>query len=266
MFSIPEVKKQFPFSLGTTSYIIPADIMPNVRALAPCIDDIELVLFQSPDYSNIPSQEDIKTLNELAATHQITYTVHLPIDRKAAASDALETELFCDGIKKIVNRCTALNPAAWILHLEGISGDAPPKEVSEWKKRCIETMENIKNIFPSPELIVIENLAYPWDWHHDIAVRYNTSLCCDVGHLWLNFQNQWQDHLKEMLPRTRVIHLHGTSDGKDHISLSVGNPQLIKRFFDIIRKYSYSGIITLEVFNENDFTNSVEVIQRLWEK
>jgi len=266
MFSIPKVKKQFPFSLGTTSYIIPADIMPNVRALAPCIDDIELVLFQSPDFSNIPSLENIRILRELAQSHQITYTVHLPIDRKAAASDRIERELFCDGVKKIVNQCNALNPAAWILHLEGISEDSTPKEISEWKKRCIETMENIKNVLPHPELIAIENLAYPWEWHQNIATRYNTSLCCDVGHLWINFLDRWQNHLKEMLPRTKVIHLHGTANGKDHISLSEGNPLLIKSFFDIIRKYSYSGIITLEVFNEHDFISSIEVIQRLWEK
>lgn len=266
MFSIPEVKNQFPFSLGTTSYIIPADIIPNVRILAPCIDDIELILFESPDYSNIPSHEDIRTLRELAQNHQITYTVHLPIDRKAAASDRLERELFCDGVKKILDRCNALNPAAWILHLEGISCDSPLKEISEWEKRCFETMENIKNVFPCPQLIVIENLAYPWEWHRNIATHYNTSLCCDVGHLWINFQDQWKDHLKQMLHRTRVIHLHGTANGKDHISLSEGNPLLIKSFFDIIRKHSYSGVITLEIFNENDFINSIEVIQRLWEK
>ncbi len=266
MFSIPEVKNRFPFSLGTTSYIIPADIIPNVRILAPCIDDIELILFESPDYSNIPSREDIGTLKELAQNHQITFTIHLPIDRKAAVSDRLERELFCDGVKKIVDRFNALNPAAWILHLEGISVDSQQKEISEWKKRCFETMENIKSVFPCPQLIVIENLAYPWKWHHDIATQYNTSLCCDVGHLWINFPDQWKDHLEQMLHLTRVIHLHGTANGKDHISLSEGNPLLIKSFFDIICKHSYSGIITLEVFNEHDLINSIEVIQRLWEK
>ena len=41
-----------PFRLGTTSYIIPADILPNVRYLADKVDDIELVLFEADDYSN----------------------------------------------------------------------------------------------------------------------------------------------------------------------------------------------------------------------
>lgn len=266
MFPIPKVNKCFPFSLGSTSYIIPADIIPNVRALAPFIDDIELILFQSPDYSNIPSIEDISELNELASIHHISYTVHLPIDRKAGASNRQERELFCEGVKKIVTRCTPLNPAAWILHLEGVSNDAQESEISDWKKRCMETMENIMDVFPYPELIVIENLGYPWEWHDEIAARYKTSFCCDVGHLWINFQDCWQDHLKKMLPRTKVIHLHGTADGKDHISLSKGNPFLIKTFFDIIRKDIYTGIITLEIFSEDDFVKSIEVVNSLWEK
>ena len=36
------LKSRFPFRLGTTSYIIPADIIPNVRFPGPLIDDIEL--------------------------------------------------------------------------------------------------------------------------------------------------------------------------------------------------------------------------------
>lgn len=265
MLSIPEVKKRFPFSLGSTSYIIPADIIPNVKELAPLIDDIEIILFQSPDYCNIPSEEQIGVLHDLASVNQMTYTVHLPIDRKAGDPDPLERKLFCAGVKEIVNRCIPLKPAAWILHLEGISKDAGDIEITDWKRRCHETMENILYLFPSSESIAIENLNYPWYWHKDITKIHNTSLCCDVGHLWNCFQNKWEDHLKEMLPSTRVIHLHGVTDGKDHISLSEGNLHYIKSFFDIIRMYNYSGIITLEIFNENDFVKSIEVVDRLWE-
>ena len=46
---------KLPFRLGTTSYIIPDDILPNVRYLADKIDDIELVLFDVEDYCNLPS-------------------------------------------------------------------------------------------------------------------------------------------------------------------------------------------------------------------
>ena len=38
--------KKTPFRIGTTSYIIPADILPNVVYLAGKVDDVELVLFE----------------------------------------------------------------------------------------------------------------------------------------------------------------------------------------------------------------------------
>ena len=43
------------FRIGTTSYIIPADILPNVEYLAPQVDDVQLVLFETDAYgSNLP--------------------------------------------------------------------------------------------------------------------------------------------------------------------------------------------------------------------
>ncbi|NTW10257.1 MAG: sugar phosphate isomerase/epimerase, partial [Chlorobiaceae bacterium] len=59
-------KQRFPFRFGTTSYIIPADIIPNVKFLKEKVDDIELVLFESDEYSNLPSEENIAELVSLA--------------------------------------------------------------------------------------------------------------------------------------------------------------------------------------------------------
>ncbi|MCU0508776.1 MAG: sugar phosphate isomerase/epimerase, partial [Anaerolineae bacterium] len=35
------------FRVGTTSYIVPDNILPNVEYLAPLVDDVELVLFET---------------------------------------------------------------------------------------------------------------------------------------------------------------------------------------------------------------------------
>ena len=61
-----------PFRLGTTSYIIPADILPNVRYLADKVDDIELVLFKADNYSNLPSEALVKKLRRIAADHALS--------------------------------------------------------------------------------------------------------------------------------------------------------------------------------------------------
>ena len=51
----------YPFRLGTTSYIIPDDILPNARFLADKVDDIELVLFEVDDGpNNLPTPQTLK--------------------------------------------------------------------------------------------------------------------------------------------------------------------------------------------------------------
>ena len=45
------------FRIGTTSYIIPAGILPNVRHLAGRVSDIQLVLFETDEQgSNLPDE------------------------------------------------------------------------------------------------------------------------------------------------------------------------------------------------------------------
>ena len=73
----------FPFRLGTTSYIVPDDILPNARYLAGKVWDIELILFEVDDGpNNLPSPEVIDELSRIAQQHGLTYTVHLPLDLK----------------------------------------------------------------------------------------------------------------------------------------------------------------------------------------
>ena len=83
-----------PFRLGTSSYIIPADILPNAHYLAGKVRDIELILFEVDDeQNNLPSPEVIDELINLAALYDLTYTVHLPLDLKLGADGSEQAEV-----------------------------------------------------------------------------------------------------------------------------------------------------------------------------
>jgi len=256
-----KMKQRYPLLLGTTSYIIPDDILPNAAMLAPLVDDIELVLFESPDVSNIPTTEHISELSAIAAEHDCGFTVHFPTDRRAGSADAGERTMFHNAALRIIDRCAPLSPRAWILHLEGISPNATDNEVSRWCERCAGVISDITQAVDDPATIAVENLGYPWRWHDGLTREFGLSLCCDVGHLWLYEPLVWADHLNAMLPRTRVIHCHGVEGTRDHLSLSVGPHEAIRELFRIIRASSFHGVITLEVFNERDFRSSMEVIE-----
>lgn len=255
-----------PFLLGTTSYIVPDTILPNVRMLSRMVDDVELVLFESPEHSNIPTDAEIHELRLIADNRGIGYTIHLPTASKAGASRKAERRRFLDDARRVIGRCRSLDPRAWILHLEGIDGSAGPETVREWEQRCAESIAELRGEVDDSRSIAVENLGYPWYWHLDSATRAGLSLCCDTGHLWLHFPEVWESHVAAMMPRTRVMHLHGVAEGRDHTSLAANENAELVALLDLLKSSGFDGVVTLEVFNEKDFRESKEAIQRLWER
>jgi hypothetical protein len=66
--SVLSLKDCFPFRVGTTSYIVPDNLLPNLRYLADRVDDVELVLFESEEFSNMPSPSEVEEMAALART------------------------------------------------------------------------------------------------------------------------------------------------------------------------------------------------------
>jgi sugar phosphate isomerase/epimerase len=259
-------RKKYPFKLGTTSYILPDDILPNVKYLTPIVDDIELVLFESPDYSNIPSTADVKQFRDYAVQNGCGYTVHLPIDRKAGSGDPAERKQFCDAAMSIIERTSMLEPRAWVVHCEGITSDASPLQVLSWQQRSLDTVQLLTEIVGDPSGIVVENLSYPAEWNFDIVKKSKCKYCLDVGHLWLRGDKNWEDLCLKMLTNTNVVHLHGVCDGKDHVSLRRGSEELLLRFLKLLSSVQYCGIVTLEIFSQNDLSESLDIFGKIWDQ
>ena len=119
---------KLPFRIGTSSYIWPDDILPNVVQLAPLVDDVELVLFESDEYgSNLPSEAVIAELQQLARAHDLTVTVHLPLDLRLGDEGAVR-DVSLEKARLVMERTRALDPFAYIVHLDGkaIQNLSPP--------------------------------------------------------------------------------------------------------------------------------------------
>ena len=75
---------KLPFRIGTTSYIVPDDLLSNAAFLAPFVQDMQLVLFEVPGGpSNLPSLANVAALAALGRRCDLTYTVHLLHDLRA---------------------------------------------------------------------------------------------------------------------------------------------------------------------------------------
>jgi len=58
------------------------------------------------------------------------------------------------------------------------------------------------------------------------------------------------------LPRARVLHIHGIKE-RDHRSLAAVPPEKLDPLIKYLLDQGYSGVITLEIFSEADFNDSM---------
>lgn len=244
--------------LGSTSYVYPADILPNAERLASIVDDIELVLFEVDDYgSNLPDEGTVARLNELAAQHDLTYTVHLPLDlRLADNGSAADASL--EKAHKVI-RCTqALHPWGYIVHLNGevLEDNPSPETLSRWRDQAHRSLEIVCSWLDDPRRLCLENVER-WDpaAFAPIVRDMPISRCIDIGHLWVQNVDPI-DHLSAWIERTRVVHVHGVTD-RDHRSLAHVPSERLDPIVDFLI-HRYQGVITLEVFGETDFFSSKE--------
>lgn len=257
-------KGKYPFRLGCTSYVLPDHILPNVQHMADVVDDIELVLFESENGSNMPDESTVLSMQHIADKQDITFSVHFPIDRKAGSAAKGEQEQFVQTVITIMELTRELPISGYLLHFEGLTDENDTNEVIRWEKALISFCDRLSiELMVDPSLICVENIGYPPDLHRDIVNNYGFSHCIDVGHLWLYTPN-WRKYIEQVIDNTKIIHLHGVDESNDHQSLKNHSQRLqLQELKQIVSHYT--GIITLEVFGQKDTWSSLSFFGELWQ-
>ncbi len=258
-------KKALPFRLGTTSYILADDLLPNAAFLAPLLDDIELVLFEVDDGpSNLPDASAQAELARLAERYDVTYTVHLPLDLRLAA-DGSAKHISLIKARRVIEYTRRLQPFAYVLHLDGREARDGVIAYADWQAQAVSALQVVAGWVGDAAQVCVENLDhYPPDfWDGVLAQAGSVSRCVDVGHLWLEGQDPLP-FLAKHLARTRIIHLHGVAN-RDHVSLRYCPPAALKAVWDWLMVLPFNGVVTLEVFSEEDLLTSLDAIRAVVE-
>ena len=263
--------RKLPFRIGTTSYIIPSDILPNARYLADKVDDIELVLFEVEDGSgNLPDEDVLNALQVIATQNDLTYTVHLPLDLQLGGDDEQKTSSIQKALD-VIERTSLLQPFAYVLHLDGrtVCTSFGSQAWQIWNQRSKDALGELAGLMEYPDLLAVENLdRYPPEFWDDILNGAPVSRCIDIGHLWLDGHDPLP-YLQKHIARARVLHLHGVAE-RDHQSLAYVAPEELERIVRFLLDSDFQGVVTIEVFGEEDFRTSthslLEVVRRMgWE-
>ena len=109
--------------------------------------------------------------------------------------------------------------------------------------------------------MAVENLeSYPPEFVTSVIEDLPVSRCLDIGHLWLDGHDP-PPYLRSALSRTRVVHIHGVHkvDGqeRDHQSLAHMAPEQIDPVIELLMCERYRGVLSMEVFGEDDFETSM---------
>lgn len=242
---------------------MPDDLVSNVAYLADKVDDVELVIFESHEISNLPESKEIETLTTLAYEHGLTYTIHLPLDADLGDSDEIVRLRSVEKCQKVIQLTRPLEPFAYVLHLHGRrSGRDPADDVTSWKAALKRSIEELLNDGPAPENFCIESLSYPYELVWDLVEGYNLSVCLDIGHILLSGFDLTA-YLDTYLSRCRVVHLHGIREGKDHCDIGFLEKHILEWVLSRLRTTAMEQqrVLTLEIFNQDDLERSLDVMR-----
>jgi sugar phosphate isomerase/epimerase len=255
------------FRIGTSSYILPDDILPNVNYLAQRVQDVELLLFEVDDGpNNLPDERTLDELIRLANEHDLTYTVHLPLDLRLGA-DKDEQHVSLAKAKKVIDCTRRLSPWAYVLHLDGreVIHESDSGKLNCWQDQALRALDLAIDWVGDAKKLAVENLeGYPLDFWESVLERTTTSRCVDVGHLWKDGYDPIP-YLERALERTRVIHMHGIHE-RDHQSLDYVPQEDLDRVMRTLYRRKYSGVLTLEIFSEDDFASSKRALDESIER
>jgi len=255
-------KGMFPFKIGTTSFIYPNSYVQNVKMLAPYLDEIELILFESsPDKR--PSNDEIKTLLSLANEFDITYNIHLPLDISLGAPDPSKRHFAIETIKRIVDLTAPLSPSTYTLHLAYDETDMETERMNRWRNRTYGSARQLISSGINGKTISIETLNYPIEWVEDILIDFNLSVCVDLGHLIL-----YGFDMKAVFNRYHktisIIHLHGADNHIDHQPLDFLAKTNLKTILEMLKRYN--DVVSIEVFSYDHLNASLKYLESVWTK
>ncbi|MDY0020632.1 MAG: cobamide remodeling phosphodiesterase CbiR [Anaerolineae bacterium] len=259
------MKPHFPFRLGVPSCLYPADLVSEARYLGPLADDMELVLFEVDGLCNFPTPGEVAAMRELAEVHDLTYTVHLPLDLILEDGHDLWSNRSMEKARQVIRMTRDLAPWAYVMHLDGVAVEegASATTVARWQERSLRIMEAIGREIGEMQLVALENLEnYNPEVFAPIFDRLPISACVDIGHFF-KYDHDPLPYLRSRLERTRVIHLHGSRDQRDHRGLDLADPAVLAEVFMLLTAANYRGVLTLEVFEQEHFLAGRDLILSL---
>lgn len=257
------------FRIGTTSFIFPDHIIPNVKKLGLFFDEIELLVFESLPEEVLPSKADVKELQQLGTDLNLTYNVHLPTDISLADDSEEKRQTAVDIYLKVLERFEPLDATTHTLHLELPQSlrEAPGNSagIRQWQAQTADGLEKLVSGGADVKKVSIETLDYPFALIDPLVKLHGFPVCIDLGHA-VKYGYDPKVIFEAHAPMIPLMHLHGvdfsTAGPKDHTRLDrMPDPQF-NQILCILK--TYTGTVSIEVFNGDNLNHTLSFLSQFF--
>jgi sugar phosphate isomerase/epimerase len=252
-----------PFRIGTTSFIVPDYMVPNVRRLVGSVQDVELLLFDVDE--DVPSADEVAELARLRDAHGLSYTVHTPLAASLASADEARRRAGVDQVRRAIEWGRPLEPLGYPVHVylgDGERDPDPPRDLDAWRDRARRSLEALLQDGVAPGALCVECLDYDFALIAPVVRALDLSVALDVGHL-MRDGRALRATIDAWLDRARILQLHGTRDGRDHVSLAHAPRADVVWLLETLVARRWPGVLTLEVFSARDLEESLAIVREL---
>ncbi|HIJ77715.1 MAG: TIM barrel protein [Desulfobulbaceae bacterium] len=253
------LKGRFPWRLGATSFVIPADISTNVRQLGGLVDDVQLLFFESAHNSTMAHEVDVAGLAELAVAQELSYTVHLPTDIRLGADSAALRQEGRDEILRLIDELRPLAPGCFDLHL------CPEPDLAEadWLAHLDHSLGILaERLGGEKKLVAVENIDYPYPLVAELVAGHGFSSCLDLGHA-ARYGHDQAAALARLADNVCHLHYHGLQGGRDHRALTDGAAAGV--LAENLMASGYEGVVTLELYSLDQLNISMALLAEAWQ-
>ena len=248
------------------------NLLENAKRLADLVDNIEIVLFNTPNLNNTPDSDELDLLRKLGLKKKVTFTVHLPASLEIASKDRKLREDSIRMVSELCNHTAPIEPLHYILHVPFTTPTLVPvpglyfktddgRNWKDWTRRGLDALERIFDTTPVAGKLLLENINYSPYFLEPFLEGRQCGFCLDTGHLILGRENV-NDALRRYKKEIRELHIHGVKGYKDHLSLSVLPVESVCEWMDYLIRIDFDGILNLEVFSPEDLTGSLNTVAK----
>jgi sugar phosphate isomerase/epimerase len=253
------------FRIGTTSFIYRAGWHDNVARLGGRVEDVELLCFEAAQSSVLPSGQELSALATTRDAHGLSFSVHTPLAASLASESEARRRDGVDSVLRVLEGTRPLAPEAYVVHV--YLGDCehdpnPPTDLPAWRARAARSFEELFRRGVSPSSLCVESIDYDFALLEPLLVDLGLAVALDIGHLHRDGR-ALRECIDRYLPKARIVQWHGTDpEDRDHRSLLHYPEDDARWLLRTLCERRYTGVLTLEVFREDDFEESLALVQR----